>query len=149
MLVGICNIKTCASFFCTFGEKFSGFKILRLTVYRKSASVPPIAGSNHLNPNLSTIYAHRSRIKVTDLHDKFCYNCVSDAHNPPTPPPPPPKKKKKKDTHTHRCGKEILLCSFMQNKSDIKLIYVLNSSAYMSNISSNSFTNIGSKHFYL
>ena len=46
-------------------------------------------------------------------------------------------------------GKEILLWSFEYNERDIKLNFVLNSSAYIQKISSNSFNILGSKHFYL
>ena len=46
-------------------------------------------------------------------------------------------------------GKEILLWSFEYNERDVKLNFVLNCSAYMQNISSNSFNILGSKHFHL
>ena len=45
------------------------------------------------------------------------------------------------------CGKEIILWSFEQNGSDIKLKCVLNNSANMRNISSNIIIVLGSKHF--
>ena len=44
-------------------------------------------------------------------------------------------------------GKDIILWSFEHNESDIKLQFVLYSSAYMQNISSNIFIILGSKHF--
>ena len=43
--------------------------------------------------------------------------------------------------------KDILLWSFKQNESGTKLNFVLNSSAYMRNISSNIFVILESKHF--
>ena len=44
-------------------------------------------------------------------------------------------------------GEEIRLWSFKQNESDIKLNFVLNSSAYMRKISSTIFFILGSTHF--
>ena len=44
-------------------------------------------------------------------------------------------------------GKEIILLSFEQNESGIKLNFVFDSSAYMQRISSNSIIILGSIHF--